>query len=228
MFSNTNIISGTGSVTWNGAGTGIFQAANTHTGGMAINGGVLQVNATETAGTSGPLGKSGTVSFGGGTLQYSAANTFDYSSRFSNAANQAYSIDTNGQNVTWTSNTALTSAGGTFTKLGTGTLIMGGANTYTGTTTISGGTLQVSNNGFTAALSPGNVVDNANLAFNRQNAYSVANVISGTGTVAQTGTGILTGPAPTAAAPTSSTRARCWPATQPRVAPPVRPPARAR
>ena len=187
-FTNTNIISGTGNVVWNGAGTSVVQAANTYTGNTSLNGGIVQVNVAETAGTSGPLGKSGTINFNGGTLQYSAANTFDYSSRFSQAANQAYNIDTNGQNASY-GLTALTSVGGTFTKLGAGTLILTGANTYSGTTTVSGGTLQISNNGTSATLGGGNVVDNAALSLGRANAYTVGNIISGTGSVAQIGAG---------------------------------------
>ena len=128
-----------------GAGATFSTCANTYTGTTYIDGGTLNVDHAETAGTSGPLGKSsaanpGSIVFGGGTLQYSAANTNDYSGRFSTAANQPYSVDTNGQNVTWA--TALTSSGGSLTKIGAGTLDLTGAKTYTGGSTISGGTLQ--------------------------------------------------------------------------------------
>ena len=94
----------------------------------------------------GPLGNSaavnaGSIIFGGGTLQYSAANKNDYSGRFSTAANQPISIDTNGQSVTFPT-TALSSSGGTLTKLGAGTLTLSDTNTYTGATTVTSGTLQ--------------------------------------------------------------------------------------
>ena len=103
----------------------------------------MNVSAPETAGTSGPLGKSGTIAFTGGTLQYSSVNAFDYSSRFSTATNQDISIDTAGQNLSFA--TALTSTGGgSLTKLGTGTLTLAGANTYDTTTTVGAGTLAVS------------------------------------------------------------------------------------
>ena len=132
-----------------GTGTLTLSGANTYTGNTNINGGKLNVGSVETAGTSGPLGNqlanaAGTISFGGGTLQYSAANQFDYSGRFSTAASQPISVDTNSQSVIFA--TALTSSGGTLTKLGAGTLTLtNAANTYTGLTTISAGTLSAAN-----------------------------------------------------------------------------------
>ena len=58
---------------------------------------------------------------------------------------------------------------------------MTGANTYTGGTTISAGTLLLGNGGTTGSVA-GNIVDNAALVFNRSNALTYAGVISGTGT----------------------------------------------
>jgi len=82
------------------------------------------------------------------------------------------------------------------TKIGTGTQTFSAANTYTGTTTISAGTLQIGNAGATGALSTSSaIVDNANLTFSRTNAVTqgtdFANGISGTGSITQVG-GLLT------------------------------------
>ena len=77
-------------------------------------------------------------------------------------------------------------------KVGNGTLILGGANSYTGTTTISAGALQVGNGAAVGTLGTGDVLDNALLAFNRSNAMGVANAISGTGGVSQSGAGTAT------------------------------------
>src|SRR6185312_2573856 len=88
---------------------------------------------------SGPLGLGSTISFRGGALGSSIANAFDYSARFDTSAGQQYKIDTGGQNVTFSN--ALTSAGGSFTKLGAGTLTFAATNTFSGTTTVSGGRL---------------------------------------------------------------------------------------
>jgi len=127
------VISGGGTITMMGGGVVTLAGANTYTGGTNFNGGVVN------AGSASALGSTGPLRFGGGTLQYSAANQSDYSARFSSAAGQAYRIDTNGQSVTFAS--ALTSNGGTLAKLGAGTLTLSGNSTFSGGTTVSQGTL---------------------------------------------------------------------------------------
>jgi autotransporter-associated beta strand protein len=154
-------IAGGGGLTKSGPGTLTVSNVNTFTGGAALNGGTLQACAPETPGTSGPLGRLGGIAFGGGTLQFSALDTADYSPRFSTAASQACGIDTAGQNVTF--GTALTSSGGSLTKLGGGTLTLAStANSYTGPTTVQGGTLILSN--FPVAGNGGNPVAGASVS----------------------------------------------------------------
>ncbi|MGA7439955.1 MAG: autotransporter-associated beta strand repeat-containing protein [Luteibacter sp.] len=75
-------------------------------------------------------------------------------------------------------------------KADTGTLILGSDNTYTGGTTISGGTLQVGNGGTVGSIL-GNVVDNGVLAFNRSDVNSFSGIVSGTGALNQAGKGTL-------------------------------------
>ena len=130
-----NGVNDTLSFTKTGAGPQTLSGVNTYTGGTAINGGILAL------GSAGALSTAGTISFAGGTLQFSAANTADYSARFSSAASQAYSLHTNGQTVTLA--TALSSVGGSLTKLGTGTLNLTAAQGY-GTLNASGGTTNLS------------------------------------------------------------------------------------
>ena len=178
-----NITGATAKFEQNGGATGttVLSGNNTYGGGTILAGGVLNL------GSSGAIGTAGTISFTGGTLQYSASNTTDYSSRFSTAASQAYSIDTNSQNVTLGSN--LTSSGGTFAKLGLGTLILTGANTYAGGTTISAGTLQMGSVGALGA-NTGNLTDNGVLDLNGHSL--TAGALGGSGTITSSAAGNLT------------------------------------
>ena len=82
-------------------------------------------------------------------------------------------------------------------KGGTGTQILSGASTYSGTTAINGGTLQIGNGGTTGSLSPNSAItDNATLAFDRtdtvtQGVQFSASPIAGGGGVTLLGGGTL-------------------------------------
>ena len=174
---------GTVGFTKSGAGTLTFSGSNGYTGRTQVNGGTLALNNTSA------LAGTGTLSFGGGSLQYSASNTRDYSAKILSSGS-AISIDTNGQSVTFASGLDSSNTGG-LTKTGLGTLTLTASNGYTGGTTISSGTLQVGNGGTTGSIN-GNVVNNATLAFNRSNASIFSGVISGTGGLAISGSGAVT------------------------------------
>ncbi len=169
-----------GTLTKLGSGTLTLSAANTYTGGTTLSAGTLVL------GHANALGSTGAITFGGGTLQFTAAGTTDYSSRFSSAANQLYAFDTNGQSVTFAS--ALSSNGGSLTKTGTGTLTLSGANTYTGTTTVSAGTLQIADGGSVA----GNLINNASLIFDRSGDLTLAGNLTGSGSLIKTGSATVT------------------------------------
>ena len=123
---------------------------NTYTGTTMVTGGLIQLNVAENPGTSGPLGNPSTLAnsiiLQGGGLQFTANNTYDYttSGRLQLADASAGTIDTNGQDVTFANALRVgTAKTGGLTKSGLGTLTLAGNNTYTGATTINAGTLQL-------------------------------------------------------------------------------------
>ena len=91
---------------------------------------------------------------------------------------------------------AIIGAGTTLTKQGSGKLTIDNttANSYTGLTTVSGGTLQIGNGDTNGSL-PGNVSNSGTLAFNRTDTVTYSSAITGPGTISQQGSGtlILTG-----------------------------------
>ncbi|MES2920606.1 MAG: autotransporter-associated beta strand repeat-containing protein [Verrucomicrobiota bacterium] len=82
------------------------------------------------------------------------------------------------------------------TKIGAGMTRLTGANTYTGATLISAGTLQIGNGGTTGSLSASSAITNdATLAFDRSDTVTqgtdFASTIGGAGAVRKSGTGTL-------------------------------------
>jgi len=81
-------------------------------------------------------------------------------------------------------------------KIGNGIQVLSANNSWSGTTTISSGTLRIGGNGTasttTGTLGSGDVTNNGNLNISRSNDYNVTNLISGTGNVTQSGTGTTT------------------------------------
>ena len=132
-------MSGAGGLRKSGAGTLTLAGANSHTGGTVLTGGTVAL------GSAAALGSSGTIAFVGGAIQYSAANTADYSARFSTGTGQAFVIDTNSQNVAFA--TGLRGAGNPLTKRGVGTLSLSGSGSFTGATRIADGTLELAHAG---------------------------------------------------------------------------------
>ncbi len=125
-------------LTKSGIGTWLLTGTSTYTGATTINGGILSL------GSIGAISTAGNIVFGGGTLQYTASNTADYSPRIeSGTSTGPVSIDTNGQNIVFATGLSSTKTGG-LTKTGAGKLTLTANNFYTGPTTLANGTLRMS------------------------------------------------------------------------------------
>lgn len=176
----------TGSLTKAGAGTLNVLNANTYAGATTVSGGVLSF-------ANGALG-SGQITMNGGTLQWNGSNTQDVSRRIAMVAATTATFDTNGNTVTL-ANPIGSSTSAAVTKVGAGTLVLAGDNTYSGTTTISDGTLQVGNGESSGSLGSGPVTINSPgklTLFKRNTGIAFNNAISGNGTWELKGDGQLT------------------------------------
>lgn len=81
---------------------------------------------------------------------------------------------------------------GSLTKVDDGTMILTGANTFSGGTTISAGILQVGNGGTSGSIGNGDVANAGTLVFDRKDDLTFGGAISGGGALTQQGAGVLT------------------------------------
>ena len=202
LNNNTNTL--TGPVTIESGNVLLNSASLTEATSVTINGGALILANVS------PNLVGGTITFGGGNLQFNQPPGSDYSTQFSTAANQPYRITVVGTNEA-TFATDLASPGGTLTKLGPGTLALDAASSYDGGTTLAVGTLRFGN---PAALGTGplaitgnNTTLQAGLAATLPNDITTTNItttldtadhnttlagtLTGSGTLTKTGSGIL-------------------------------------
>ncbi|AZY97442.1 TPA: autotransporter-associated beta strand repeat-containing protein [Salmonella enterica subsp. enterica serovar Goldcoast] len=210
-----NNIGGTGSVVKSGDKTLTLSGANSYTGGTTISGGTLIATNVEALGTGNVTddatlelntggdfdnaisGSGQVVKSGDETLTLSGANSYTGGTTISGGTLVASNVDALGSGDVTDNATLEMNTGGDFdnniggtgsvVKSGDKTLTLSGANSYTGGTTISGGTLVASN---VEALGSGDVTDNATLEMNTGGDF--ANNIGGTGSVVKSGDKTLT------------------------------------
>jgi outer membrane autotransporter protein len=123
-------ISGTGDLTKNGAGTVVFNNANSYAGNTTINSGTLQIAAENN------LGNGSIINLNSGTLAVSNSLKMIRNIVLTNSGG----VSTVGDNTVLTLNHI--SGNGSLIKTGMGTLLLGSPVSYTGNTLIQQGTLQ--------------------------------------------------------------------------------------
>ncbi len=182
----SGVISGTGGLTKAGAGTLTLGGINTYTGATSINAGTLALNATGTISASSGVANAGNFSI-------AAAKTIDSMTGAGTTALGANTLTIGDASNTSSTYTGVISGTGGLVKAGAGTLTLGGANTYSGTTMINAGTLKYGANN---AISSGAVVVNDGGTYDLNNfsdTIGALTVNSGaTGGSVTTGTGALT------------------------------------
>lgn len=210
----TNVIGAFG-ITKAGPGTATLNpgSANTYSGGTTVAGGTLRYGRTGSLGTGAVIiGSVGggdatlenylagwttannisTVAGSGGTLTLAATGGTNFSSLVSGTVTLNDSLVVRSEAATGFAMrlTGAVSGAGGITKTGAGVLRLENDNAgYSGTTTISTGTLQLGNNGTTGGIGSGTIVNNSTLTVSRSNTLTLNNTMSGTGALVQAGTG---------------------------------------
>ncbi|MEI6606894.1 MAG: autotransporter-associated beta strand repeat-containing protein, partial [Verrucomicrobiota bacterium] len=153
-----------GALTVKGGGVLELSGANTFAGQLTVEAGALCVGSVNNVSANGVLGNSASAVILGktagqtGTLEYTGSSTSS-SKPFTMATGGtgAFQVDTAGQTLTLT---GLIDGSGALAKTGPGNLTLNGANTYSGDTTIKGGTLALGATG-SIANSPNITVGDA-------------------------------------------------------------------
>ncbi|MBB3219189.1 autotransporter-associated beta strand protein [Ochrobactrum sp. RC6B] len=174
-----------GQLTKLGAGTLVLSGTNLYTGGTNLNEGKLSVSSEDNLGDT-----AGALTFNGGILQITGTD-FRSTGRTINWGSEGggFDIATAGNVFTVSQNLG---AGGALTKLGAGTLVLSGTNTYKGGTTVSGGILQLGDGTTDGSILGAVDLNGGDLVVANQGATVLDGNISGTGSVTQKGTGKLT------------------------------------
>jgi autotransporter-associated beta strand protein len=134
---------GTGGLTKVGPGTLYLNGMNTYAGNTIVSGGSLVLNGPFALqdSTLDYSGYGGTLSLGSGYSDYYLGGLMG-TQNLNLGGPQLFTVGINNQSTTYSG--ALSNAN-TFIKAGTGTLTLGGANTYSGLTQIKGGAIALAN-----------------------------------------------------------------------------------
>lgn len=175
-------LTGVGGLTKAGTGILTLSGASTYGGATAVDGGTLQAGAVNAFSASSAV----TVAPGATLDLNNFSQAIGSLAGAGSVTLGSATLTTGGDNSSTTFSGALSGTGGLI-KAGTGTMTLAGINTYTGGTTVAGGTLQG-----TATSLQGNIVNNASVVFNQTGGGTYAGVMSGTGSMTLRGGGTLT------------------------------------
>jgi autotransporter-associated beta strand protein len=151
-------LAGTGAFTQNGAGITALAVSNSYTGGTILNGGTLAIANNAAFGT-GPLSVNANA-----TISALTNVTISNSSIINSGATETFTGGAAGGQMTITnSGTNSVISGGGSLQVTNGTLFLYGSNTYSGGTTVNGGSLYAKRSYYYAATT--NYIDNGNGTF---------------------------------------------------------------
>ncbi|EBW0602544.1 fibronectin-binding autotransporter adhesin ShdA [Salmonella enterica subsp. enterica serovar Zongo] len=199
-----NTLSGSGSLMKTGTGELTLSGDNGYSGGTTITGGTLIADNADSLGTgavanSGVLqvgegelentlsGSGSLVKTGTGELTLSGDNTYSGGTTITSGTLMADHADSLGTGAVANSGVLQVGEGelentlsgsGSLVKTGTGELTLSGDNSYSGTTTITDGTLIAAN---VNALGGGNIDNSGTLMLDANGAFELANVTTHTG-----------------------------------------------
>lgn len=205
-FTGTHGITGNAAVIKSGTATVTISNTNSFAGAVSVHGGTLRADSIANSGTNSALGSGTTINLdGGGTLEYSGVGPA--------ATNRPIAINNaiggGGGTIRTTDTLTLSGAisgAGTFTKGGTGRVIinsavsgptkvsqgvleLGAGANVTGVVTVdAGATLEVAN----GVIALGGIIDNGTVSITRSDAVTFASEISGMGELIMNGTGTVT------------------------------------
>jgi len=184
------ITGATTSLTKNGTGTFTLGTVNDYAGGTTVSAGTLALGAANALPTAGAVALTGTLDLNANSQQVAAltgaGNVANTGGGMPTLTIANTSADTFGGVIAdGTGTTALTKSGG-------GTLTLNNNSTFSGTTTISAGTLSVGAGSTTGAIGGGTIANSGTLQINRSDTVTLANTITGSGTVSIVGNGDTT------------------------------------
>ena len=164
---------GTGALTKDGAGTLTLSAANTYTGATTVNAGILRygisnaISSGDVAvsgatfdlnGYSDTIGAltmtagavttaAGTLTLGGNVTANASTNSATISGNLALGASRTFTIADGAATEDMNISAVISGASYGITKAGAGALVLSGANTYSGATTVNAGTLSLKDSG---------------------------------------------------------------------------------